>query len=366
MVLYVAHLTAVNNREVSLFSLLNLKGTCFGFSFLLNVIIKHRVIVLFVYSDFLLQVSLLPVSHATIDNILLNFLAVKMNAFLREIAQVGRSTVAPRYCDFCKDRFMLDQQLFSANYDIVKPLREGDLFTVYAGQHKIKKSPVRIKTVYRRSVCNEELCAAFKIPREVKMLQKVKSVNGAIKLLEYYVLENCYVIVMERSRVAMSMANLILRMEYIPEIDAKFFFRQIVDIVRNCYESGVVLQNINPGNIFVNLKNFRLTLIDFSSATLYKDTLYKNFKGTPSYRPPEWIRDRCYYECNATVWTLGVLLYKMVTGKRPFTDDKEIFLGEVHFARNVSQECQDLVKRCLTLDPWDRPCFEEILQHPWM
>ncbi|KAK5968318.1 Protein kinase domain-containing protein, partial [Trichostrongylus colubriformis] len=68
----------------------------------------------------------------------------------------------------------------------------------------------------------------------------------------------------------------------------------------------------------------------------------------------------------ATSWSLGVLLFILVTGQLPFKNEIQICLGRVKFPSYLSKECCQLIKSCLMTAAGSRASLSTIRQHPWV
>ena len=95
--------------------------------------------------------------------------------------------------------------------------------------------------------------------------------------------------------------------------------------------------------------------------------------GTPYFMAPEVFSGK--YDAKIDIWSLGVLLYQLVSGILPFQGDSIAELTEKiqaaayqtddeHF-KDVSAECLDLISKLLAKDPNDRPSAVEALKHDW-
>jgi len=251
-------------------------------------------------------------------------------------------------------------------YKIGDILGRGGFGTVYAGIRRKDGKNVAIKHIAKAKVVAMEIVNGKKVPLEVALMIAVKNIEGAVKILDFFERVDSYVIVMERPESCKDMFDYISEKGSLDEKVAADFFRQVVETVIACHTTGVIHRDIKDENILVNLKTGKLKLIDFGSGAFLKSDHYTEFEGTRVYSPPEWVRCSRYLGPEATVWSLGILLYDMVCGDIPFETDEEICNAEITFRNNVSQNCQNLIRSCLRIRPKDRIQLTDILSHVWL
>ncbi|MCP9259176.1 Serine/threonine-protein kinase pim-3 [Dirofilaria immitis] len=282
---------------------------------------------------------------------------------------------------------------FKKRYKLKGELGHGGFGVVYRGIRISDELPVAIKFIDRNHLEDERL------PMEICMLARCIHVPGVIKLLDWYNIPEGFLIVMTRPYPCVDLFDFIKSHKKLDEDLARFLFRQIVLTIHDCVQQKVLHRDLKDENIVIDLVNGETSLVDFGAATLLKKNHYTDFQGifldglenftsarhvhsqnkfciierslgTRLYCPPEWFLHSMYLGCEATVWSLGVLLYNMLNGRLPFRDEKEIctshLLGSLPFYTQVSKNAMDLIAQCLCFDPNKRCTLDAILKHSWM
>ena len=202
---------------------------------------------------------------------------------------------------------------------------------------------------------------------EVIFLDYVQRVPGVIKLLEFYELRDEFVLVFERPSPCSDLNEFFKKSGGFAKELVQNFFCQILGTVKSCHDHGIVHRDIKLQNILVDLKQLKLKLIDFGCSAFVKNEDYTDFGGTPAYSAPEWFEKDAYQGEPFTVWSLGVLLYFMSFGDFPFDTNEEALCDEVEFwGDSWSEECQDVIRKCLEKRPEDRITLEQLLEHKFV
>ena len=114
-----------------------------------------------------------------------------------------------------------------------------------------------------------------------------------------------------------------------------------------------------------------IKLIDFGLSTISeRKNADLEMCGTPYYIAPEVLDE--HYGSKCDMWSLGVLLYQLLTGDMPFDGEsrEEVFLkiriGEFEIPKDLSENCLDLLDRMICVDQDLRISAEDALNHPWI
>jgi len=151
----------------------------------------------------------------------------------------------------------------------------------------------------------------------------------------------------------------------------------MLEMVEHCHSRGVVHRDLKPENFLLdsNQESANLKATDFGLSCFYKGPDFLSDPcGTPMYIAPEVIKGK--YTHKADIWSAGVVLYILLSGKVPFygrTDEEILRMtlrGHYNLEKepwpHISEDAKECVRTMLTWDPTKRPEAKEMLGHRWM
>ncbi|MBZ3881145.1 Serine/threonine-protein kinase MARK2 [Sciurus carolinensis] len=156
------------------------------------------------------------------------------------------------------------------------------------------------------------------------------------------------------------------------EEEARRLFRQIVYAVGHCHKKDIAHRDLKVENIMVDARG-NIKLLDFGISVKFRPgQKLRGFQGTLPYLAPEIIQREEYEAPLVDVWSLGVILYYMLSGTHPFRKifpwdlATQIVEARYHIPDHIPAQARRLIRKMLTKNPVQRPTVEEILQHPWL
>ena len=140
---------------------------------------------------------------------------------------------------------------------------------------------------------------------------------------------------------------------HFPLEQARFYISQIICIFDYLHNKDIIYRDLKPENILIHKSGY-LKLTDFGFAKIVTGRTY-TLCGTPEYLAPEIILNKGHGK-PVDWWTCGILLYEMIVGIDPFSDDdpmmvyQKILKGKIKFPSGFDSNAKSIVKHLLDAD----------------
>ncbi|XP_051510400.1 MAP/microtubule affinity-regulating kinase 3-like isoform X9 [Myxocyprinus asiaticus] len=252
-----------------------------------------------------------------------------------------------------------DEQPHIGNYRLLKTIGKGNFAKVKLARHILTGREVAIKIIDKTQLNPTSLQKLF---REVRIM-KILNHPNIVKLFEVIETEKTLYLVMEYASGG-EVFDYLVAHGRMKEKEARAKFRQIVSAVQYCHQKHIVHRDLKAENLLLDADmNIKIADFGFSNEFTIGNKL-DTFCGSPPYAAPELFQGKKYDGPEVDVWSLGVILYTLVSGSLPFDGQnlkelrERVLRGKYRIPFYMSTDCENLLKRFLVLNPIKRGTLE--------
>ncbi|BFG03629.1 serine/threonine-protein kinase MARK2-like [Drosophila madeirensis] len=252
-------------------------------------------------------------------------------------------------------------------YKLIKTIGKGNFAKVKLAKHLPTGKEVAIKIIDKTQLNPGSLQKLFREVRIMKMLDH----PNIVKLFQVIETEKTLYLIMEYASGGEVFDYLVLhgRMK---EKEARVKFRQIVSAVQYCHQKRIIHRDLKAENLLLDSElNIKIADFGFSNEFTPGSKL-DTFCGSPPYAAPELFQGKKYDGPEVDVWSLGVILYTLVSGSLPFDGStlrelrERVLRGKYRIPFYMSTDCENLLRKFLVLNPAKRASLETIMGDKWM
>lgn len=262
---------------------------------------------------------------------------------------------------------MIKKNVPIGDYMLTKIIGKGSFSNVYKANHKddINKlyaiKVIRLKGLHKKIINNldSEINIMMKIQHEnITKLHDVIKTNNHI----YLIMDFCD---------GGDLHQYIKKNGKFDENNSKQIFLQIVNGIRFLHSNNLIHRDLKPHNILLS-SNGNIKIADFGFITIDTNNMLDTLCGSPIYMAPEILSFK-KYDAKVDLWSCGIILFEMLTSYPPFTAVNHIQLLQTIETTDfkipddviISNECMDLLKSLIVVNPKYRISFQNFFIHPF-
>ncbi|XP_069366540.1 MAP/microtubule affinity-regulating kinase 4 isoform X4 [Paralichthys olivaceus] len=260
-----------------------------------------------------------------------------------------------------------DEQPHIGNYRLLKTIGKGNFAKVKLARHILTGKEVAIKIIDKTQLNPTSLQKLF---REVRIMKGLNHPN-IVQLFEVIETDKTLYLIMEYASGG-EVFDYLVSHGRMKEVEARAKFRQIVSAVHYCHTKKIVHRDLKAENLLLDADaNIKIADFGFSNEFTLGNKL-DTFCGSPPYAAPELFQGKKYDGPEVDVWSLGVILYTLVSGSLPFDGQnlkelrERVLRGKYRVPFYMSTDCEGILRRFLVLNPAKRCTLEQVMKDKWI
>ncbi|KAJ6821828.1 serine/threonine-protein kinase ATG1c-like isoform X1 [Iris pallida] len=258
------------------------------------------------------------------------------------------------------------------DYMLTRKIGSGSFSEVWLARHRVRGAEFAVKEIVMEKL-NKKLQES--LISEIFILRRINHPN-IVSLHDMIEASGRIYLILEYCRGG-DLSMYIQRHGSVPEPTAKHFMLQLAAGLQVLRENNLIHRDLKPQNLLLSAHddNSVLKIADFGFArSLQPRDVAETLCGSPLYMAPEIMRYQ-KYDAKADLWSVGAILFQLVTGRTPFTGNSQEQLldnimksNELRFPTGniFSHECIDLCRRLLRRNPVERITFDEFFSHHFL
>jgi hypothetical protein len=254
--------------------------------------------------------------------------------------------------------------IIGEKYRVERVIGRGGMGTVVEVIHAQLGTPFALKFLHHNVVGNAAMTERFF--REARATAALKS-EHVCRVFDMGSFEGVPYLVMERLD-GTDLSKLLRRVRRLPPHDVCDYLIQACAGIAEAHAAQIVHRDLKPGNLFLTARpdgSPLIKVLDFGIAKAPQDTDNdltgtNAVLGSPSYMSFEQLRSSKLVDTRSDIWSLGVILFELISGRRPFIGDGvadlavKIALEPAPRLPDGPRELDDVIARCLAREPAQR------------
>ncbi|KAI9635899.1 serine/threonine-protein kinase [Dioszegia hungarica] len=273
---------------------------------------------------------------------------------------------------------VLDERMIG-QWRIGRTIGKGSSGRVKIAKHAITGKYAAIKIVPKGLIISSRMSVSEAGARADKVLLGIEREIVIMKLIDHPNVLNLYDVWETSSELYLIMEyvpggelfDYLVKRGRLPVSEALHYFQQIIHAVDYCHRFNICHRDLKPENLLLD-KDKNIKVADFGMAAWEAgERMLETSCGSPHYASPEIVAGKAYHGSSSDIWSCGIILFALLTGRLPFDDDnirsllQKVKVGVFEMPDEIKGPARDLLFKMLEKDPEKRILMPDILSHPF-